>query len=373
MVKIKIAFDANPLVGQKTGIGQLTLELITALAEDNPEKQFIGHYFNFLNKNKIIDLPIASNISYKKTIYFPTKILNLLRYLNIQLPFEFFCRARTDKIIFPNFVSMPSLFRSKSILFVHDLSYEDFPEYVSEKNGRYLRKWVPRSIKNAESVVTISEFTKKRIIDAYNVSTNKIRVIPVPPRQKVKPDISIINKLQLKDFILFVGTLEPRKNIINLLKSYEMLPLNIQNEQPLVLVGGKGWRDVEILKKIQSMQEAGLSVIQTGYVSDEEKSALYESSKVVLQLSHYEGFGMPVLEAMSYGKPIICSDIPVFHEIADSVAIFVPKDNPVHISQTVLRVITDSKLRKSMSKKSLEHVKNYPKWQDVAISISSLL
>jgi glycosyltransferase involved in cell wall biosynthesis len=243
---------------------------------------------------------------------------------------------------------------------------------VSEKNRNYLQKWVKKSIGSSSNVVTISEFTKERIIDVYGVAAEKILVIPVPPKQKISPDNSILKRLNLNDYLLFIGTLEPRKNIIKLLESYELLPNNIQDKYPLVLVGGKGWKDEEILQKIEEMKQMDLKVIQTGYVSDAEKSALYESSTLVIQLSHYEGFGMPILEAMSYGKPVICSDIPVFREIADDVAVFVDKDNESEISQTISRVILDKILLESMSKKSLDHTKEYPTWRDVAVAISSL-
>lgn len=373
MAKIKIAFDANPLVGQKTGIGQLTHELILALAKDNPEKIFIGHYFNFLNKKNTDDLPHSENISYKKTVLFPTKILNLLRRINVQLPFEVFCRVHANVILFSNFVSQPSLFKTKEVLFVHDLCYEDYPEFVSEKNGTYLRKWVKSSIKSSQIVVTISEFTKQRIIDVYGIDSEKIQVMAVPPKPKTEVDNTILNKLELTGFILFVGTLEPRKNILGLLNSYELLPGNIQKKYPLVLVGGKGWKDEGIVEKIESMKSNNVPLVQTGYVTDQEKSALYEASAAVVQLSHYEGFGMPVLEAMSFGKPVICSDIPVFHEIAKDSVIYVNKDDPAEVAEAIKKLLTDNPLRTNLSNKSLEYVKTYPKWQDVAESLSSIL
>lgn len=373
MAKIKIAFDANPLVGQKTGIGQLTYELILALAKDNPDKNFIGHYFNFLNKKDVSDLPNLNNISYKKTILLPTKILNILRRINLQLPFEFFCRVHADTILFTNFVSQPSLFKSKKVLFVHDLSFEDFPEFVSEKNGAYLRKWVKSSINSSQEIVTISEFTKQRIIDVYSIEPEKIKVMAIPPKPVTIADNSILDNLGLKDFLLFVGTLEPRKNILGLLNSYELLSNDIQDKYPLVLVGGKGWKDEAIIEKIESMKKNSLSVIQTGYVTDQEKSSLYKASTVVVQLSHYEGFGMPVLEAMSYGKPVICSDIPVFHEIAKNSVIYVNKDNPTEVAEAIKKLLTDKPLGEELSKKSMDYVNNYPKWQEVAKSLSPLL
>jgi glycosyltransferase involved in cell wall biosynthesis len=366
VAKIKIAFDANPLVGNKTGVGQLTEELIIRLASNNPENLFVGQYFDFLNRKQPSNLPVAENITYKKTTLMSPKLINLLRRASISFPFEFFCRIRPNIILSTNFVSSPSLFSARNVLFVYDLCYEDFPEFVSDKNGNYLRKWVPKSIKRADKIVTISEFTKSRITDLYKVSPEKITVMSVPPRHKSDPDSSILKRLDLRDYLLFVGTLEPRKNILNLLRAYELLPKDMQDKYPLVLVGGKGWKDEGIIQKIVDMQKANLRIIQTGYVSDAEKSALYESSTLVSQLSHYEGFGMPVLEAMNYGKPVVCSDIEVFHEIAGDAVVYTDKDSPEDIMKSVSVLLNDQGSMNELSEKATKNITNYPSWDEVA-------
>lgn len=367
----KVAFDANSLVGQKTGIGQLSYSLFSELANQNPDILFIGHYFNFMNKKQPSSLPIGPNLSYKKTVLFPSKLLNILRRIGIVLPFDLFCRKKTDLIMFPNFTSMPRLFNTPCVVFVHDLSYIDVPEFVSDKNSQYLQKWVGKSIASSKYVVTISEFTKKRIVMHYGVGESKVIVMPVPPT-KITKSQNNLGKI-IKNSILFVGTIEPRKNLFNLLTAYEKLDPAIRKSHPLVLAGGKGWKDHTILNKIAVMKDAGIFVYSTGYVSDSQKSALYEQASLVVQPSHYEGFGMPVLEAMSYGKPVICSDLDVFHEVAGDAAIYFDKDDPVAIRKAISRTLNDKSLRKSLINKSKLRVKNYPTWDMVAIRLSKLL
>lgn len=367
----KVSFDANPMVSQKTGIGQLSYELFSALARNNPNIHFVGHYFDFLGKKNSRDLPSYPNLTYKKTILFPSKILNALRRIGIQLPFEIFCRSKADLLVFPNFVSTPSLFKTPSVLFVHDLSYVDVPSFISEKNGNYLRKWVGSSLRAAHYIITISEFTKKRIVEYYNIDSSKITVIPVPPKPLVEPNNEHVDIID--NCILFVGTIEPRKNLLNLLGSYKLLEKRIQKLHPLVLAGGKGWKDDEILSTINRLRGQGVPIIKTGYVSDQQKSALYHRASIVIQPSHYEGFGMPVLEAMSYGKPVLCSDIEVFHEIAGDAAVYFDKDDPAAINDAISEILRNPEKQKEMSVKSTKHVKNYPSWDDVATQLSEIL
>lgn len=250
---------------------------------------------------------------------------------------------------------------------MHDLSFIDCPEFVSEKNASYLRKWVPVSVKRADIVLTISEFTKSRIMNAYNVPENKIHVMPVPPGTKAKADGSVFAKHSINNpYILFVGTMEPRKNIETLLSAYEKLPPQIKQTHALILVGGKGWKDGAIRAKIADLQKSEHNIICTGYVTEEEKSALYEKATICIQPSHYEGFGMPILEAMNYGKPVICSDIDVFHEVAGDAAIYFDTKSSDDLTNKIQQIISDPAQLSALSQKALARITSVPGWDTVA-------
>lgn len=371
MKRLKIIFDANPLIVNKSGVGYYTQHLVLALAHACPDTiELLGHYFNFLGRRTPSELPKAANINYIQSRVIPGKVLNLCRRFGFQPYFEIFTRHRADVTLFPNFVALPGLSKTPAVVAVHDLSFIDCPEYVSASNRSFLKKWVPSSIEKSELVITISNFTKSRIMQIYDVPENKIHITPIPPPTPIKPNREILRKYGLSNgYLLFVGTIEPRKNIIGLVNAYALLPVSTRNNLPLVLVGGSGWNDQEILTRIKELQVSGLRIIQTGYVSQAEKSALYGSATLCVQPSHYEGFGMPVLEAMSYGKPVACSDIEVLHEVAGDAAVYFDQTNQQAMADTLTKILYDKHLLEEYAMRSKKHIANFPTWPQVATEL----
>jgi glycosyltransferase involved in cell wall biosynthesis len=368
MKPIKIIFDASPLVMPKSGVGFFTHSLISELAVNYPEEvQLVGHYFNFMGRRKQPDdLPRYPNITYVESRLFPARIISLLRKFGLQLPYKFFTRQSGDIFLFPNFVSFPGTGKAKRIVIIYDLSYIDCPEYASEKLRKFLKHWAGPSARSADIVLTISEFTKQRIVDVYGISAQKIHVVQIPPRAPAEPDLGIIKRHGLdQNYLLFVGTIEPRKNIIGLLGAYANLSQELRDKHPLVLAGGKGWNDEEIITKLSELKNAGLNIVQTGYISEADKSSLYQNALLCIQPSHYEGFGMPILEAMSFGKPVACSDISVFHEVAGEAALFFNQNEPKSITAVIEQLLLDPNKRAVLSTKSIERIKSYPTWSIV--------
>ena len=370
-----LLFDANPLILKKTGIGYFVENILTSMAKNKAaDLKITGHYFNFLGKKSSDHLPGVPQIKYRASRLVPTKMLGLLRRAGIQLPFELFARKKADVTFFTNYVSMPTIFKTINVLFVYDLSFIDCPQFVSKKNGAYLKKWVPISIKRADKIVTISNFAKQRIIELFSVDPEKIYITPIPPtpHSQVNP-VALENFGINKDYILFVGTLEPRKNIITLLEAYEKLPANLQQNVQLVLAGGSGWNDQEIIAKLDELKSAGKQIVATGYIDDSEKAVLYKNAKFCIQPSHYEGFGMPILEAMSYGKAVLCSDIEVFREIAGSSAEYFKVDSSSSLSNAISDFLNNPEKLNIYSELSAKLVQNYPSWDKVASDLYSFV
>lgn len=368
---LKIIFDANPLSGKKSGVGYYVEGLVQSLSETGgSDIELVGHYFNFLGRKNVDHLPLAANIRYVESRLMPGKALSLCRRLGFQPPYELFTKTRADVMLFMNFVALPSLFKTKKVVFVHDLGFVDCPEFVQVKNRMFLKSWVPVSIKNSDLVVTISEFTKSRIRSKFHVSAKKLHVTPIPPVINPGPRAGSITRFQIPGkFILFVGTIEPRKNISTIVNAYEKLPLTLQTEYSLVLAGGKGWNDEEILEKITKAQDRGLHIILTGYVSEAEKTALYKQSALCLQPSLYEGFGMPILEAMSYGKAVICSDIEVFHEVAQNSALYFDPSSSESLKAAIEKVLSNPKLLSELEKAGISHINSYLGWDQVTADL----
>lgn len=365
---MKIIFDANPIFqNKKSGVGYFTNMLIKAMADGSPKDTFIGHSFNFLNRKNFDINTAQKNISFIQSTLIPTKIINIGRRLGFQLPYELFTRHSSDVALFTNFVAMPTIASKKKVSVIYDISFIDVPQYAPERLVSYLKRWVPYTLKSSDLVVVNSSFTKSRIIAHYKYPSNKIAVVPIPPAEHIEPDLSIITKHGLgSPFLLFVGTIEPRKNIINLVKGYSNINSKLREKYTLVLAGGKGWKDAESLDLIRKLQKKGVNIILTGYISDAQKAALYQNAAICVQPSLYEGFGMPILEAMSYGKPIVCSSLAVFYEVAGDAAEYFDADNPDELTLCLERILSDKYSQEKLAKKSKKHIQDYPTWQQVA-------
>lgn len=370
-----ILFDATPLLGQKSGVGNYTRNLVTALAKQYPnDVKLVGYYFNFVGR-KSIDIGFGlPNVIMRPIRFFPGIFLPLLaRRLGFQIPIEFIVFRRYDLQLFTNFISLPTLRHTPQIVAVHDMGCFDHPEYVQSKNLVYLKRLLPRSVKRAARVITISQFTKDRIVSILQKSPNDIFITPIPPPPNVHKEVSLSPDLLSKGikagkYALYVGTVEPRKNLIALVESFNLLPGSLKKSYALVIAGGKGWKDENILSAINEAVRKGANIILTGYVSEDEKAALYQKAALFVLPSHYEGFGMPLLEAMSYGLPVAASDIPVFHEVAGSAALYFDKDSPENIAHVISQVLTDSKLRDYYRELGAERSKEYD-WNKVAAEV----
>ncbi len=367
----KIVFDANPLVvPNKTGVGMYTQGLITNLIKNYPHIKFVGYYYNFLGLKKPT-LPTASNLSYKPTFFLSGKLINVLRRFGIKVPVEILAKTKADVCLFPNFLTQPSLFNTPSVPVIHDLSFIDLPEFAADRNRKDLIKFLPEMLAKSAKVITVSEVSRNTIVDKFKCPASKVLVThipPEPPAKFTKKEVAkILAKLKVsKPYILFVGTLEPRKNLINLLKAYEESSV-LNSQYGLVVAGGTDWKFEEIMSKIRELKNKNLNIVHTGYLKIKERNALYSQAEVFVLPSHYEGFGMPILEAMSYKVPVCLSNIPVFHEVAGDAAIYFDKDSPKDIALKIHNCIFEE-ARRDLVEKGQNQLKKY-NWKDVSAAV----
>jgi len=359
--KIRLLFDANPLVRQKTGVGYYTQGVISVLAKI-PELELHGHYF--APRGPLPPLPQAGNISYSHNSWLVGQAVKALRKLGLRLPWELLARQRADVLFFPDFTTWPSLFGRPKILTVHDLTFIDHPEWVQKRNLRYLRRFVRRDAQKAALVLTISEFSKQRMVKEFGLPAAKILVQPIPPAPMVKPEKTNLPT----DFILFISTIEPRKNLGGLLQAYSRLPEPLRQKHPLVIAGGVGWNADDTVAEIKNLQAAGEQIISLGYVSDGVRSALYQKAALVVVPSFYEGFGMPLLEAMAAGAPVAASDLPVLREIGGSAVRYFDPNSPTAMASTVQKLLSDKALRTKLVQQGEVRAQTYS-WPAVAQAI----
>lgn len=273
-------------------------------------------YQIYLKDEPLDDLPEArENWSYKKI--FPNKLttqigLPLQLYFNKPQPDVFF----TPGHYAPRFSPIPT------VVSILDVSYLLFPNYFKKSDLAQLTTWSKYSIKNAKKILTISEATKKDIIKHYNVDESKI-IVTYPGFTKFdenENNTDVLERNNLREnYILFVGTLQPRKNLIRLLEAYNKLN---NKELKLVVVGKKGWLYDEIFQKVKEYTIEN-KVIFLDFVKREDLGVLYKNAKFLVLPSLYEGFGIPVVEAMSLSLPVVVSNISSLPEIVGEAGILV--------------------------------------------------
>ncbi len=370
---ITILFDAVPLAqANRTGVGRTEVGIIEALAKFYPnEIELVGHYFDFLGKKGDLTnyLPSAPNIRYRRTVLLPGKVFNMLRRMGIPVFYELLVKERGDFHFFPNFLSWPSLFKTPSAPYVHDITYIDLPEYVRGPNLFDLRRLVPGTLRRSVFAVTNTESSRKGLQKTYPWYKKPFVMAEIPLVEAVtipkkEADERVKSLGITKPYLLFFGTIEPRKNLVGLLGAYKLLSPDVRNTTSLVISGGKGWKDDDILQTLSQMKQDGYDIIETGYTSNEDRAALFMNTRLYILPSHYEGFGMQLIEAMFYKTPILTSDIPVLREVAQDAALYCATD-AASIAQGVEKLMSDSALRENLISRGTKRLADFS-WQKVA-------
>jgi alpha-1,3-rhamnosyl/mannosyltransferase len=369
--KLRILFDANPLMTQRTGVGHYTARLVENLAaEGKDDTELIGFYYNFFGRKIPPSSPRAKNLHYRPILFLPGPFVNLLRRFGIEIPVELLALTRADFVLFPNFLSHPSLFKTPSAPVIHDIAFLDFPQFGSDKAVRDLTRFVPKTLKRSKFVITVSEFSKRRISETYNVPSDSIitTFIPPQPQQDTQAErrTQLLDALSItKPYVFFMGTLEPRKNIVSLLDAYTLLSEDARHKYSLVLAGKLDWKYQDTKAKLESLQASGYDIHYLGYVDDEQQAALYQGASLFVLPSRYEGFGMQILETLSYGVPCAVSDIPVFHEVGGDAVTYFDQNDPVAIASAI-----DKSLNSPHDAEMLrDYVKGRPGWSEVSRNV----
>jgi glycosyltransferase involved in cell wall biosynthesis len=251
-----------------------------------------------------------------------------------------------------------------------DVAYLKFPELFASKDLYQLKEWTKYSAQNAKKIFTISESSKSDIITAYHVLPEQV-IVTYPG---IKSELPIINyelrmkKLQEKfnisdNYVLFVGTLQPRKNIVRLIEAFAQIK-DQKKDLQLVIVGKKGWQYEEILA---APEKFGVTdkVKFLDFVSDEDLPSLYSNALCYVLPSLYEGFGLPVLEAMKYNCPVITSDVSSLPEAGGDAALYIDPTNVDDIAEKIKKLISDEKLREDLIAKGEKQIKKFS-WEKTA-------
>lgn len=347
-MKYKILVDSLALLGSLTGIGRYNYEIIKYIS--NLNSYDLSYFYGYISKNLVhtksdTHLKSIRNIITKNYI-----IKSLIRKIMLKL-IAFFSPSY-DLYWQPNFIPIPLIKAKKTVVSVHDFSWEHYPEYHPKERIEYFKSHFYHSIQYCDHIITGSHYTKQEIIERIGMSTEKITVIYHGIDHKVFFPRPKCTKSQ--HFILAVGSIEPRKNLKNLLLAYNMLDESLKKQYHLILVGAAGWKNQDIMELITTMQPF---VSYSGYVDDETLAQLYSDATLFVYPSFYEGFGIPPLEAMASGTPVISSNASTLPEVCADAAYYIDPNDTEAISMAMNIFLNNQSLQEDYIKKGLMRAK----------------
>jgi len=363
---LKLIFCLDPLRVSLTGIGRYTYELARGLKDsaqledlkfqyllgwiDDPQTIINKHHSAENVQSKKIHPSLLKRVSHYALRSGYRAIAPLAKGL-LTMPYKNYIYHS------PNY-ELP-YFAGRSVSTVHDLSTLRVPQYHPAVRVSYQKAIFPSLIQRGSLFITPSEFSKNELMDIFPSTQGRVVSVPlgVDPLFCVRDHLSIMPTLKryglsAGNYALSVGTIEPRKNIERLIKAYSQLPLRLRSQYPLVLIGGPGWNSMHIHDLIETYSKEGwLKYLR--FVSDLEMAAIYSGARVFACVSLYEGFGLPVLEAMASGVPVICSDVASLPEVGGDSVIYVNPIQTDQIANALSMVLDDDHCHQQLSQSGL--------------------
>jgi len=339
------------LKDQLEGIGLFTHEVFRRMVTDHPEDEFIFCFDRPYNR----DFVYGDNVIPVQV--FPPARHPVLFYIWFEqaMP-KIFRRYRPDAFFSPDGFCCLQTNAPKTLLTIHDLSYLHFPKHLSPLMRRYYKYFTPRYIQKAEKIITVSNYSKADIIKNFVVEDTKIIVCPNGCREIFFP-LNQPEKEKIRNkytgglpFFITVGAIHPRKNLVRLIESFNIFKQKTRASHKLILVGRKAWKTSSI-NNVLARSPFRKDIIITGYVKDKEVNQLIGSSFAFVYVSLWEGFGMPILEAMKCDVPVIASHSSALPETGGNAVLWVDPFSTSSISDGFVRILEDRHLSETLIKR----------------------
>lgn len=355
----------------KEGFGHYATEVLKRMILQHPEDDFLLLYDRpwetpFLeasNLTNILVSPAARHpLSFK--YWYDVKATNAVK------------KWKADVWLQPyGFCSLTS--RIPQVLMIHDLAFLHYPKYISWYQRAYYRWFTPAFIKKAKKLITVSNFSKKDIIKSYQTANDHIQVIPGAARTGFQP-LDWESRQTVKDgyadgreYFLFVGGIHPRKNLLNLLKAFSHFKKWQHSNMKLLVAGRLAWQYDDLLEKLKTYKYRE-DVVLLDYLPDEQLQRVTAAAYALIYPSWFEGFGLPILEAMQCEVPVICSNTSSMPEVAGEAALLVDPANPDAIAKEMLSLYRNEGIRNAFIEKGLQRATCFS-WDDTAQSLYEAL
>lgn len=366
-MSMRIALDGMPLESKLTGVGHYTLELAESLARVAPGDQF----------TLITPQPVSSSAAPEIKRQLPANLshvqlkrgLRNRRWWSIGLPL--YLKQNSFDLFHGTNYEIPLWWNRPSIVTIHDLSLLLHPAAHERRLVRRARWRLPLMARQAARIITPTQAIKTEVCSNLGIAPEKVVVTPEAPRRifrRLDPAQTAEPRRRLgieDNFILFVGTVEPRKNLQRLLQAFEQITRSTSLSPQLVIAGGEGWLMDDFAAGIRSRGLAD-RICLTGYLNDEDLCALYSSCRVFVYPSLYEGFGLPLVEAMACGAPVVTSDIPSIRETVGNSARCADPLSVDSLASAIIELVADEKINQQFSQAGLQQVQKLG-WEQTAL------
>jgi glycosyltransferase involved in cell wall biosynthesis len=358
---MRIGFDLRPFLKEETGVGVYFRNLLLSLSQIDKDNTYFLFSASLKDRFPSSKIPPFSERHFVDTPL-PVKLMNFLWNKLAWPPLDYFFGQSLDLTHSPSPLILPT--RGKKVVTVHDLFFAEFPQQVDRKTRRYFSRRVDHSLLRADGIIAVSRFTRNQLLRRLTLDEEKVQVIyhGLNPRFQSKVSEEEIGETREKhslpsDFILFVGGLEPRKNLIRLIQALQIIHTR-HGKIPLVIVGPRGILQEKLERKIQE-QRLRSWVRVTGYLPVEELRVLYRLATVFAFPSLCEGFGLPLLEAMASDLPIAASQASAIPEVAQDAALYFHPEDPESIAEKIILILEDESLRQSLIAKGKRRVLDF--------------
>ncbi len=360
---MKIAIDIQPAIAQRAGVGRYTKSLVEHIGHcKGADDEIQLCFFDFKKQGLPFEVPGAQ---FRRTGWCPGRVVQKSWKMFDWPPYTWFSGS-ADVFHFPNFVIPPTP-HGRKLVTIHDVSFLRFPEAAEPKNLRFLNQKIHQTIERADLILTDSMFSAQEMQELLHVPADRIRAIHLGlDPMKTRPEEEEIRRMRSqfglnKPYLLFVSTIEPRKNIPFLIESFEHLE---EFDGELVLCGMPGWKYEPILDRIQQSSRVK-SIRYLQYVEDSWMPALYAAAECFVFPSLYEGFGFPPLEAMQHGTPVLSSRSGSLPEVLGTAARYAEIDDPAVWAAATWEILTDTEEQQHLRTAGLAHVQKFD-WMQTA-------
>ena len=371
--------DALSLLAPMTGVSRFTYEICKRLdrTEIRQDDRHRDYTFFYGYPSRALRHPQQENRESDTASSFARRIRNknaLKSVVRKGVGLSAMLMPKFDIYWEPNHLLLPIRAR-RIILTAHDLSCHIHPEWHPAERVENFRQRFETSLRRADVIVTDAETVRNEIIETFGVDAD--RIISIPPgvdHDTFRPlDAETYAPIRQRHslperFVLFVGSLEPRKNLQRLIEAYALIPECVRRDAPLVIAGFSGWNNEELFSILNHVKK---TVLFLGHLPDEDLAGLYNLATVFVYPSLYEGFGLPPLEAMACGVPVVTSDIPVLRETCGDAAMYIRPEDTDSIAAGILSLLSDENGRRVLSRSGIEHAARYS-WNSTAEKYRSL-